>query len=82
MASGTVRIKSETHAKLQDMARSSGKSMPEVLDEAVEVLRRSRLLDETSRAFASLRADAKAWCAEIVERELWETTLGDDLKDD
>ena len=62
MASGTVRIKSETHAKLQDMARSSGKSMPEVLDEAVEVLRRSRLLDETSRAFASLRADAKA-CA-------------------
>jgi predicted transcriptional regulator len=82
MASGTVRIKSETHAKLQDMARSSGKSMPEVLDEAVEVLRRSRLLDETSRAFASLRADAKGWRAELAERELWEATLVDDLKDD
>jgi hypothetical protein len=55
--------------------------MPEVLDEAVEVLRRTRLLEDTSRAFALLRDDPKAWHAELAERELWEGTLGDDLKD-
>lgn len=81
MASDTVRIKPDTHAKLRDIAKSTGKSMPEILDEAVEVLRRIRLLDETSRAFASLRSDPKAWRTELAERELWEATLSDDLKD-
>jgi predicted transcriptional regulator len=81
MASATVRINSETHAKLQDIARSSGRSMPEVLDEAVETLRRLRLLEDTSRAYAALRADPKAWHAELAERKLWEATLGDNLKE-
>lgn len=79
MATDTVRIKAETHAKLRDIAKSSGKSMPEVLDEAVEVLRRARLLEDTSRAFESLRSDAKAWRMELAEREAWATTLNDDL---
>ena len=81
MASDTVRVKPETHAKLRDIARSSGRSMPEVLDEAVEVLRRMRLLEETGRAYAALRDDPKAWCAELAEREAWSTTLGDDVKE-
>jgi len=81
MASDTVRIKPETHAKLRDIAQSTGQSMPEVLDEAVETLRRMRLLDETNRAFAALRNDPKAWQAELAEREAWEATLGDDLED-
>lgn len=81
MASDTVRIKSDTHAKLRDIAKSTGKSMPEVLDEAVEVLRRIRMLEDTSRAFAALRSDPKAWLAEMAEREQWEATLGDGLED-
>jgi len=81
VASATVRIKSETHTKLRDIAKSSGQSMPDVLDEAVETLRRIRLLEETSRAYAALRADPKAWRAELAERQLWEATLGDDLKE-
>ncbi len=56
--------------------------MPEMLDDAVEVLRRIRLLEDTSRAFAILRSDPKGWRAELAERELWEATLGDDLKDE
>lgn len=81
MASDTVRIRSDTHAKLRDIARSTGKSMPEVLDDAVEVLRRSRLLEDASRAFAALQSDPKAWRAELAERKLWEATLADGLKD-
>lgn len=81
MASDTVRIKSDTHAKLREIAKTTGKSMPDVLDEAIEALRRSRLLDDTSRAFAKLRSDSKAWKAETTEREAWEATLGDGLKE-
>jgi predicted transcriptional regulator len=60
MASETVRIKPETHAKLKQLAAVSGRSMPDVLDDAVYALRRQRLLDETNEAYAALRADAKA----------------------
>jgi hypothetical protein len=79
MATDTVRIKSETRAKLRDIAKSSGKSMPEILDEAVEVLRRTRILEETGRAFEALQANTKAWQEELAERADWESTLGDDL---
>jgi predicted transcriptional regulator len=81
MASDTVRIKPETHVKLRDIAQASGQSMPDVLEQAVESLRRSRLLDESNRAYAALRDDPKAWKAEIAERKSWEATLSDDLED-
>ena len=75
------RVKPETHAKLRYIAQSSRQSMPEVLDEAVEVLRRIRMLEETDRAYLALRRDAKAWRAELAERAAWEATLGDGSKD-
>ena len=81
MASETVRIKPATHEALRELAAATGQSMPEVLDEAVESLRRARLLDETNRAYTGLRSDPKAWQAELAERAAWEATLGDDLED-
>jgi predicted transcriptional regulator len=77
----TVRIRPETHEKLQKLANETGQPMLVVLDEAVESLRRQRLLQETNRAFEALRSDPKAWQAELMERRQWEATLGDDLKD-
>ena len=80
MASDTVRIKPETHAKLKAISEATGRSMPEVLDQAVEVLRRQRLLDATNEAFAALKSDPKAWKAEQAERAAWEATLSDGLE--
>jgi hypothetical protein len=56
--------------------------MPEVLEQAVESLRRQRLLEATNRAYAALRDDSKAWKAELAERESWDVTLSDDLESD
>ncbi len=82
MASETVRIRPETHAKLKDIANSTGQSMPDVLEQAVETLRRARLLDAANDAYRALREDPKAWKAELAERAAWEATLPDDLEDD
>jgi predicted transcriptional regulator len=81
MASETVRIKPETHAKLKAIADDTGKSMPDVLELAVETLRRERLLDATNQAFAALKADPKTWKAEQAERAAWESTLKDGMED-
>jgi predicted transcriptional regulator len=82
MASDTVRVKPETHAKLKAIAAQTGRPMPEVLEQAVETLRRQRLLEATNAAYAALRDDTKAWKSELAERDAWENTLGDDLEND
>jgi mRNA interferase MazF len=53
--------------------------MQAVIENALELYRRQRFLEETNRAFEALRADAEAWRAEEEERAAWDTTLPDDL---
>ena len=79
MASHTIRVKAETHVKLKTMAQQTGQSMPDVLEQAVESLRRQRMIEDTNRAYAALRHDAEAWNAALAERAAWYTTLDDAL---
>jgi hypothetical protein len=81
MASETVRIKRETHAKLRQLAVEAGESMPETLDKAIDAYFRLKFLDEVNRAYAALRSDPKAWAAELAERKVLEGTLADGLED-
>ncbi len=41
--------------------------------------RHKRLLEETNRGYAALRADPAAWQAELAERSIWDATLQDGL---
>jgi predicted transcriptional regulator len=81
MASETVRLRPETHDKLKALAEKSGEPMTTVLDRAVEALRRQQFLDECNEAFTRLKADPKAWAAELKERAELDATLADGLKD-
>jgi len=80
MSTTTVRIAEETHQILRALAEESGQPMSEVLAEAIEMLRRRRLLEQSNAAYAVLRADPTAWQAEQQERQAWETTLVDGLE--
>jgi hypothetical protein len=53
--------------------------MRELLEEAVEALRRKRFLEEVNSAYASLRMEPKAWASERRQRRHWERTLLDGL---
>ena len=75
--SSTVRIADETHARLRELAASSGRPMQEILAEAVDAYARMRLLEETNAAYAALRADPGGWREELAERQAWEATLAD-----
>lgn len=82
MASETVRIHPQTHAKLKQLAEESGQSMTELLEKAVEAYRRQRFLEALNEDFAALRARRKAWGDELEERKAWDRTLADGLEDD
>lgn len=81
MSSETVRIKPETHAKLKFLAESSGESMPQTLERAIESLRRQMFLEQANVAYGKLRKDKKAWTKFQAEQRLWNRTLADGLKD-
>jgi hypothetical protein len=76
-----VRIQPESYAKLRQLAKETGVSMPDVLAEAIDELYRKRFLEDCNRAYARLKADPKAWQQELEERRAWDVTLGDGLED-
>ena len=82
MPTTTVRITTDTADTLRELARSTGRSMQDLLAAAVDAYWRRLLLDETNAAYAALRADPKAWQEELEERRLWDATLMDDLGGD
>jgi hypothetical protein len=79
MSYATTRISASAHVTLREMSRAEGKPMSVLLDEAVETLRRQRFLEQVNAAYATLRADPRAWEAIEGERRAWDVTLPDGL---
>lgn len=80
MSTVTVRIRKDTHRSLRQLATHTGRSLPEVLEEAVENLRRQSFLQGLAADFAALRDEPEAWQDELEERAAWNGTLRDDLE--
>lgn len=77
-----IRVPESTHATLREMSDATGQSMQALLVEAVEAMRRRRMLELTNAAYAALRDDPAAWRAELAEREAWDVSLADGLEDE
>lgn len=74
-----VRVSDKTHSTLQTLAREVGAPIGEVVDQAVELYRRQRIIDQANALYAELRADPQAWADVQAEREDWGQTLADGL---
>ena len=81
MESTTIRINPKAHIMLQRIAKQSGESMQASLAKAIELYRRQIFLQKANVAFDALREDPKAWQEELKERENWDVTLLDGIKD-
>ena len=80
MATTTIRVSERTHRALRALAASTGETMTQLVERAVEQLRVERFFAEVDDAYDRLQADPDEWAAEIAERRAWEATLGDDLE--
>ena len=79
MSAPTVRISKTSHRVLKTLSRQTGRTMTEVLDQALEAYRRKLFFEQMDAGYAELRADPKAWAEHEAERELWDVTLMDGL---
>ena len=82
MATTTIRVSGKTRETLRALAHESGKPMQDVLDDAIELYRRQRIVEQANAVYAELRADPQAWQEELEERTAWEATLSDGLGED
>ena len=77
-----VRVSDQTHSTLRELAEETGEPMQDLITEAVEAMRRRRILEMTNAAYAALRADPARWQEELDERDEWDATLADGLEDE
>lgn len=75
----TIRVSRQTHRKLSELSKSSGRSAQEIVDRALELYRREQVLEATNRAYAVLRENTAAWGELEAERRAWDATLSDGL---
>lgn len=75
MANATIRVRPETRAKLESLAAELGKPIPEIVDQAIDALRRREFLTGLAADFEALRNDPVAWAQELDERALWDGAM-------
>ena len=82
MSSVNVRISENSYQILKTLSQGKGQSMQSVIDQAIEDMRRRKMLEATNLAFTELKADKTAWREEIAEREIWTNTLSDGVEEE
>ena len=76
-----LRINERTRAALRSLAQERGEPMSQVVEELVEAARTEQFFAAADAAYLRLRSDPEAWAAELGDRDVWESSLGDGLGD-
>jgi predicted transcriptional regulator len=66
--STTIRVSEQTRDRFASLARATGRSMTQLLDEAADALERRVFFDQLSVRYEELRADPGAWSEIESER--------------
>lgn len=69
MGTTTIRVDKDTHERLQELSRESGRSLIETIRDATEALGRQRFAHQVAAELATLRTDEEAWKAYLAEAD-------------
>lgn len=73
----TIRVDSETHARLTALGSEAGQTLIETVRDAAEALRRQRFASRVGQELAELQDDPVAWAAYLVDGDA--TSVGDGI---
>ena len=77
MATTTIRVDTDTHARLLALSKATGTSLIDTVRDATEALRRQRFARQVAAELADLRDDPEAWADYLAEAG--ETSVSDGL---
>jgi hypothetical protein len=69
MGTTTIRVDTDTHARLLDLSRETGASLIETVRDATEALSRQRFAHQVAAELDKLRQDPQAWEAYLAEAD-------------
>lgn len=75
MRTTTIRVDTDTHARLLDLSREAGVSLIETVRDATEALSRQRFAHQVAAELDKLRQDPQAWEAYLTEAD--QTSVSD-----
>jgi len=73
----TIRVDTETHARLVQLSDAAGASLIDTVRDATEALRRQRFAHRVAAELAELRRDPAAWASYLADAE--RTSVADGL---
>jgi hypothetical protein len=76
MGTTTIRIDTDTHARLVELSDAAGASLIETVRDATEALRRQRFARRVAAELAELRRDSAAWASYLADAEGTSVTDG------
>jgi hypothetical protein len=76
MGTTTIRVDTDTHVRLLELAKAEGASLVETVRDAAEALRRQRFAHQVAGELADLRHDAEAWKTYLAEADSTSVTDG------
>lgn len=77
MGTTTIRVDTDTHARLLALSQATGSSLIETVRDAAEALRRQRFAQQVAAEVADLRGDPEAWRAYLAEAD--DTSVSDGI---
>lgn len=77
MGTTTIRVDTDTHARLLDLSRATGASLIETVRDATEALSRQRFAHQVAAELDKLRQDPQAWDAYLAEAD--DTSVSDGI---
>ncbi len=77
MGTTTIRVDTDTHARLLALSKATGASLIETVRDAAEALRRQRFARQVAAELAELRQDTQAWQGYLAEAG--ETSVSDGI---
>ena len=69
MATTTIRVDKDTHARLLELSRATGDSLIDTVRDAAEALRRQRFASHVISELAELQGDPTAWADYLSETD-------------
>lgn len=69
MGTTTIRVDTDTHARLLALSQATGASLIETVRDAAEALRRQRFAHQVAAELTDLREDPEAWRAYLAEAD-------------
>jgi len=75
--STTIRVSEPTRDRFARLAKSTGRPMSQLVDEAADALERRVFFDQLSARYETLRADPNAWSEIEAERAVESGALRD-----